>query len=123
MGASFRNKGEILALAGCDYLTISPKLLQELADCNDPVEKKLDPEESKEEDIPKVSFDEKEFRWALNEDPCATVKLAVCKLKLNIYISFANLVIFNRKELGFLQKIPLQWNKKFEKDSCPKLLH
>lgn len=80
MGASFRNKGEILALAGCDYLTISPKLLQELADSTDPVERKLDPQKAQELDIPKVSYDEKSFRWALNEDPCATFKLAVCIL-------------------------------------------
>lgn len=47
MGASFRNKGEIIELCGCDYLTISPKLLNELASSTDPIEKKLDAEKAK----------------------------------------------------------------------------
>jgi transaldolase len=76
MGASFRSKGEILALAGCDYLTISPKLLQELAGSTDAFEVKLSPEAAKAKDIAKVTFDEKSFRWSMNEDPCATAKLA-----------------------------------------------
>lgn len=46
MGASFRNKGEITELCGCDYLTISPKLLTELAECNDPIDVKLDSEKA-----------------------------------------------------------------------------
>eukprot|EP01122_Echinamoeba_exundans_P017178 TRINITY_DN896_c0_g1_i1.p1 TRINITY_DN896_c0_g1~~TRINITY_DN896_c0_g1_i1.p1 ORF type:complete len:313 (-),score=118.50 TRINITY_DN896_c0_g1_i1:76-1014(-) len=76
MGASFRSKGEVLALAGCDYLTISPKLLQELAASNDAVDVKLTAEAAQKLDLTKVSFDEKSFRWAMNEDPCATAKLA-----------------------------------------------
>lgn len=76
MGASFRSKEEILALAGCDFLTISPKFLKELHDCNDPITVHLSVEKAKAMDIEKVSFDEKSFRWALNEDPCATMKLA-----------------------------------------------
>jgi transaldolase len=76
MGASFRSKGEILALAGCDYLTIAPKLLQELSDSTEPVVQKLNAEAAKKLDIPRVSFDEKGFRWAVSEDPCATNKLA-----------------------------------------------
>jgi len=76
MGASFRNKGEILALTGCDYLTIAPKFLTELAASSDPVAVKLSPEHAATLDIPRVSYDEKTFRWALNEDPCAVNKLA-----------------------------------------------
>jgi len=76
MGASFRNKGEILELAGCDLLTIAPPLLQELQNANDPVERKLDPAAAKSADIKKVSFDEKSFRFALNEDAMATEKTA-----------------------------------------------
>lgn len=77
MGASFRSKGEILALAGCDYLTISPKLLKELSDSNETVNVKLSAEKAASLDIPRVSYDEKSFRWEFNEDPCAVTKLAV----------------------------------------------
>jgi transaldolase len=76
MGASFRNKGEILELAGCDLLTISPPLLAELAGSTEPVVRKLDPQKSKDAKIDRVSFDEKSFRWALNEDQMATEKLS-----------------------------------------------
>jgi transaldolase len=76
MGASFRSKGEVLALAGCDYLTISPKLLQELAASNDAFDVKLTSEAAQKLELTKVTFDEKSFRWAMNEDPCATSKLA-----------------------------------------------
>lgn len=78
MGASFRNTGEIKALAGCDFLTIAPKLLEELYNSDAPVPKVLDAAAAKGEDIAKVSFvdDEKAFRFALNEDPMATEKLA-----------------------------------------------
>lgn len=76
MGASFRNTGEILALAGCDLLTISPSLLEELRGMKEPVEKRLDPATVKDEKIEAVSYDEKDFRWALNEDAMATEKLA-----------------------------------------------
>ncbi|HWL16808.1 MAG TPA: transaldolase [Opitutus sp.] len=76
MGASFRNKGEILELAGCDLLTISPNLLAELAAANDPVQRKLDPAHATGAKIERVSFDEKGFRWALNEDQMATEKLS-----------------------------------------------
>jgi transaldolase len=75
MGASFRSKDEALALAGCDYLTIAPKLLQEMQASKSPVERKLDPEKAKTMDIKKVTYDEKSFRWAFNEDPCACYKL------------------------------------------------
>lgn len=76
MGASFRNKGEILELAGCDLLTISPNLLGELAAATDPITRKLDPAAAKDAKIERVSFDEKSFRFALNEDAMATEKLA-----------------------------------------------
>jgi transaldolase len=74
MGASFRNKDEILELAGCDLLTISPPLLHELKATNDPVVRKLDPDAAKNADAKKVTFDEKSFRFALNEDAMATEK-------------------------------------------------
>jgi transaldolase len=76
MGASFRNKGEILELAGCDLLTISPALLAELKASGEPVERKLDPSKAAAVDLKKVSFDEKTFRFALNEDAMATEKTA-----------------------------------------------
>jgi transaldolase len=74
MGASFRNSGEILALAGCDRLTISPALLGELADTQGHLERRLSPVDA--ETAPPEPQDEAEFRWALNEDAMATEKLA-----------------------------------------------
>ncbi len=74
MGASFRNKGEILELAGCDLLTISPGLLGELQQGTETVVRKLDPVAARASDLAKVSFDEKGFRFALNEDAMATEK-------------------------------------------------
>lgn len=76
MGASFRNKGEITELAGCDLLTISPTLLGELADSKDPLPRKLDPGAAKSAKLERTSFDEKGFRYALNEDAMATEKTA-----------------------------------------------
>ena len=76
MGASFRNKEEILELAGCDRLTIAPSLLGELTDCSDDVVKKLDADSSQSMDIAKVEMNEKNFRWMMNEDAMATEKLA-----------------------------------------------
>ncbi|MEJ8854446.1 transaldolase [Variovorax robiniae] len=76
MGASFRNTGQIAALAGCDLLTISPELLAELAASNEPLKHALDASAAKSLDIPKKSFDEASFRFALNEDAMATEKLA-----------------------------------------------
>ena len=76
MGASFRNKGEILSLAGCDLLTISPSLLQELQDSNDAVEERLNEDQAKHSDIEKLELDEKTFRLMLNEDAMATEKTA-----------------------------------------------
>ncbi len=76
MGASFRNKGEITELAGCDLLTISPALLGELAASNEPLVKKLDATAAQALDLKKVSHDEKSFRYALNDDAMATEKTA-----------------------------------------------
>lgn len=76
MGASFRNADEILELAGCDLLTIAPKLLEELQTAQGPVPRKLDPESAKKLNIEKIALDEKKFRWMLNENPMATDKLA-----------------------------------------------
>jgi len=75
MGASFRNIGQITELAGCDLLTISPELLQELSDSDATLERKLDPEIAKASNIERIDVDEKTFRWLLNEDAMATDKL------------------------------------------------
>lgn len=76
MGASFRNKGEITELAGCDLLTISPTLLSELAASTEEVPRKLDASAATKLPLDKVSFDEKAFRFELNEDAMATEKTA-----------------------------------------------
>jgi transaldolase len=76
MGASFRNTSQIIELAGCDLLTISPDLLEKLAESYEPVERKLDPEKAKKADIQRLKLDEKTFRWLLNENPMATEKLS-----------------------------------------------
>ena len=76
MGASFRNTGEVTALAGCDLLTISPKLLGELEQSSAEVPKVLSAEGAKAQDIPKVEMNEKVFRWMLNEDQMANDKLS-----------------------------------------------
>lgn len=76
MGASFRNTGQIAELAGCDLLTISPKLLKELAESEEPLTRKLDPAKASAEDIERVPTDEKSFRFLLNEDAMATEKTA-----------------------------------------------
>ena len=68
MGASFRNTGEIKELTGCDYLTISPALLKELADTKQVLESRLSKDKAIAMDLPKVTFDESSFRWALNQD-------------------------------------------------------
>eukprot|EP00984_Skeletonema_dohrnii_P011973 scaffold4817_cov123-Skeletonema_dohrnii-CCMP3373.AAC.7 len=76
MGASFRNKEEILELAGCDRLTISPALLQELTNASSNVQQKLDASKAVNMDIPKIDMTESTFRWMMNEDAMATEKLA-----------------------------------------------
>jgi transaldolase len=74
MGASFRNIGEIIELAGCDRLTISPQLLDELASSTDPIQQKLLTEHSPLAD--EVPLSEAQFRWLMNEDAMATEKVA-----------------------------------------------
>lgn len=76
MGASFRNVGQITALAGCDLLTISPELLAQLAASEAPLSRALDAEAARAMDIPFVTHDEASFRFALNEDAMATEKLS-----------------------------------------------
>jgi len=76
MGASFRNIDEVLELAGCDLLTISPKLLEELQKAEGDVAHKLDPAAAKKMPIERIDLDEKAFRWMLNKDAMATEKLA-----------------------------------------------
>jgi transaldolase len=75
MGASFRNLGEIIELAGCDLLTISPKLLAELSSKEGPLERKLDPAKSKAKDIERISIDEPTFRKMHSADEMASFKL------------------------------------------------
>ncbi|KAJ1178713.1 hypothetical protein NDU88_003955 [Pleurodeles waltl] len=76
MGASFRNIGEIKALAGCDYLTISPKLLGELSKDDSKLTPKLSIEEAQKQDLAKIQLDEKCFRWLHNDDQMAVEKLS-----------------------------------------------
>jgi transaldolase len=76
MGASFRNVGQILELAGCDLLTISPELMQTLSESHDAVDRKLTPETAKTADVKRLELDEKKFRYLLNEDAMATEKTA-----------------------------------------------
>ena len=76
MGASFRNVAEILELAGCDLLTISPNLLEEMQKTPGTVTRKLDATAARATTLEKISLDEKAFRWAHNEDQMATEKLS-----------------------------------------------
>ncbi|MEI8311240.1 MAG: transaldolase [Verrucomicrobiota bacterium] len=76
MGASFRNTGQIESLAGCDLLTISPDLLEELQNTNKELVRKLDPAAAAGDPVDRISLDEKLFRWMLNEEAMATDKLA-----------------------------------------------
>src|SRR5213082_2117436 len=76
MGASFRNVGQILELAGCDLLTISPELMKQLSESYDSVHRKLTPADAKKADVKPLALDEKKFRYLLNEDAMATEKTA-----------------------------------------------
>lgn len=76
MGASFRSTGQILALAGCDLLTISPTLLAELAQSDAPVERRLSIEWAQQQSVEPAVIDEPAFRWELNADAMASDKLA-----------------------------------------------
>jgi len=76
MGASFRKTEQILALAGCDLLTIAPDLLDKLQKAPGPIERKLTVENARKTGGDKIAMDEKTFRWMHNEDAMATDKLA-----------------------------------------------
>ncbi|MGZ4983514.1 MAG: transaldolase [Chthoniobacterales bacterium] len=76
MGASFRNTGQILELAGCDALTISPELMEELSKSTEPVERKLAPEKAQSAKVERLELDEKKFRYLLNDDAMASDKTA-----------------------------------------------
>jgi transaldolase len=76
MGASFRNVGQILELVGCDLLTISPELMEQLSESTEPVAQKLSPEKVQSARIDKLELDEKKFRYLLNKDAMATEKTA-----------------------------------------------
>jgi transaldolase len=76
MGASFRNTGQIVALAGCDLLTIAPELLAQLQASDEPVNRALDAAAARALPLPELHHDERSFRWALNQDAMATEKLA-----------------------------------------------
>lgn len=76
MGASFRNVGQILELAGCDLLTISPELMEQLSNSFEPVERKLTTEKAKGENVERLELDEKKFRYLVNDNAMATEKTA-----------------------------------------------
>jgi len=83
MGASFRNVNQIVRLAGCDLLTISPELLDQLEKTAGALERKLDPAKAQESNEERLHLDEKTFRWMHNEDAMATEKLAEGIRKFN----------------------------------------
>jgi transaldolase len=83
MGASFRNVNQIVRLAGCDLLTISPELLDQLEKTDGTLDRKLDPANAKTNKEEQIHLDEKTFRWMHNEDPMATEKLAEGIRKFN----------------------------------------
>jgi len=76
MGASFRNIGQILELAGCDLLTISPELMKELSESDSTVDRKLTPENAKSAAVKRLEIDENKFRYLVNENAMATEKTA-----------------------------------------------
>ena len=76
MGASFRNVSQILELAGCDLLTISPELMKKLSESNDPVHRKLTPANGLAAPVERLTINEKTFRYLLNENAMATEKTA-----------------------------------------------
>jgi transaldolase len=76
MGASFRNIGQILELAGCDLLTISPELMKELSESCEPIKRKLDPEKAKSANVERLELDEQKFRYLVNDNAMATEKTA-----------------------------------------------
>ncbi|TRY96324.1 hypothetical protein DNTS_021825 [Danionella cerebrum] len=132
MGASFRNTGEVKALAGCDLLTISPALLQELSQDHSTVTCALSPETAKASDMQKLTLDEKSFRWMHNEDRMAVEKLsdgirrfAADALKLESVIKERMLrvknVEWNRHHLRPVQSVYIFQPKISQKSSIMKL--
>eukprot|EP00466_Bigelowiella_natans_P001001 jgi/Bigna1/48813/estExt_Genewise1.C_320058 len=97
MGASFRNKGQIIELAGCDKLTIGPKFLKQMKESKESVTEKLNAANAKEAEFEKISLDEKKFRYMMNEDAMATEKLAEGIRKFGV--AAATLEDIIRKEL------------------------
>jgi len=97
MGASFRNKGQIIELAGCDKLTIGPKYLKQMKESKEPVTEKLNAENAAKQEFEKISLDEKKFRYMMNEDAMATEKLAEGIRKFGV--AAATLEDIIRKEL------------------------
>lgn len=95
MGASFRNLSQIIALAGCDRLTISPELLRSLGNEHGHLERSLSP--SSVDNVPKVHLDEGAFRWAMNEEAMATEKLA------------EGLRLFARDQIKLEEQLSLAW--------------
>ena len=83
MGASFRNLNQIVRLAGCDLLTISPDLLKELENAKGTLKRELDPLKARQNEEPRLRLEEKSFRWMHNEDAMATEKLAEGIRKFN----------------------------------------
>jgi transaldolase len=83
MGASFRNVNQIVRLAGCDLLTISPELLDQLERTKGTLERTLDPAMAQASKDEHLHLDEKTFRWMHNEDAMATEKLAEGIRKFN----------------------------------------
>ena len=83
MGASFRKAGQVVRLAGCDLLTISPDLLEELKRSDEPVPRRLDPDAAKAADIPFLHLEEKDYRWEHNQDAMAVEKLSEGIRKFN----------------------------------------
>jgi transaldolase len=83
MGASFRKTDQIVNLVGCDLLTISPDLLDQLAKAEGELPRKLSPENAKKSDAPRIHLDEKSFRWMHNEDAMAVEKLSEGIRKFN----------------------------------------
>ena len=97
MGASFRNIGQIQALAGCDYLTISPALLKELQETSTPLTQQLSTDTARALSLDKVNFDEPGFRFAMNQNAMATEKLSE-----GIRLFCADLKKLEQKLLGLL---------------------
>ncbi len=100
MGASFRNLDEILELAGCDLLTIAPKFLEELKNSNGEVAQKLFAEKASELDLKKLHFEEKDFRFALNDNAMAIEKLAEGIRKFSADLIKLEKFIFDKIEKG-----------------------